>query len=266
MSKLNVKEEIILNNKVMATVDGQPITMDDVLYFIQSMGQQGAQYNNEQGYKLIAEQLVTQKLLYLDASKNGLAFEKDFKEQLEVVKRDLLTSYAVNKLFASVNVTQAQCKEEFIKDPSRYSEQEKVSASHILVDSEEKAKEILIKINNDEISFEDAAKESSSCPSSQSGGALGEFAHGSMVPEFEETAFAMEIGAVSEPVKTQFGYHLIKVTDKKDVQAMSFEDAKEDIKQQLLNSTRQATLDSKVNQLKILYPIDMPDGNSDIII
>lgn len=267
MAKSNIKEEKTLNNnKVMATVDSQPITMADVLYFIQSMGPQGAQYNNEQGYKLIVEQLITQRLLFIDASKNGMAFEKDYKEQLEIMKRDLLTSYALNKLLASVEVTSAQCKEEYMKDPAKYSDQEKVSASHILVDSEEKANEILKKINDGEVSFEDAAKDNSSCPSSQSGGVLGEFARGSMVPEFEQAAFSMELDTVSEPVKTQFGYHLIKVTDKKEAQPMSFEDAEESIKQQLTADVRQKALESKVTQLKILYPVDVVDNGSGIIL
>ncbi len=254
-----------MNNKVMATVDGQPITMADVLYFIQSMGPQGAQYNNEQGHQLIAEQLVTQRLLYLDASKNGMAFEKDYKDQLEIVKRDLLTSYAVNKLLSKVEVTQAQCKEEYLKDPSKYADEEMVSASHILVNTIEEAEAILEKINSGEISFEDAARENSTCPSSQSGGALGEFGKGSMVPEFEDAAFSIATGVVSEPVKTQFGYHLIKVTEKTEAKPMSFEDAEELIRQELLNDARQSAIEKKVNQLKILYPVDMPGKNSGII-
>ena len=82
-------------------------------------------------------------------------------------------------------------------------------AKHILVETEEKAKEIKEKINNG-LSFEDAAKEFSSCPSSSQGGDLGSFTRGRMVPEFEDAAFSLEVGEVSEPVKTQFGYHLIK--------------------------------------------------------
>jgi len=259
------KEEKILNNKVMATVDGQPITMTDVLYFIQSMGAQGAQYNNEQGYQLIVEQLVTQKLLFLDATKNGLAFDKEYKDQLELMKRDLLTSYAVNKLLASVDVPQAQCKEEYVKDPSKYADQEKVTASHVLVDSEEKANEILAKINSGEVAFEDAARENSSCPSAQNGGTLGEFGKGSMVPEFEAVAFKMNVDEVSSPVKTQFGFHIIKVTNKIEAKQMSFEDAEESIKQELLATARQKAIESKVNQLKILYPVDMPNNKSGIV-
>ena len=250
----------------MATVDGQPITMADVLYFIQTMGPQGAQYNNEQGYKIIVEQLVTQRLLYLDASKSGLAFDKDYKDQLELMKRDLLTSYAVQKLLDTVKVTEAECKEEYMKDPSKYAQQATLAASHILVDTEEKANEVLAKIKDGEVSFEDAARENSSCPSAQTGGVLGEFGKGSMVPEFEQAAFSMDIDEISEPVKTQFGYHIIKVTAKNEEQPMKFEDAQNSIKEQLMQTARQAALDSKVNQLKILYPVDMPKNDSGIIV
>ena len=255
-----------MNNKVMATVDGQAITMADVLYFIQAMGPQGAQYNNEQGYQIIVEQLVSQKLLYLDAVKNGLAFDKDYKDQLEIMKKDLLTSYALNKLLSSVKVSTAECKEEYLKDPSKYSEGEKVSASHILVETEEKANDILEKINAGGVSFEDAAREYSSCPSKDAGGVLGEFQRGAMVPEFEDAAFAMDVNTISKPVKTQFGFHLIKVTDKKDAETTSFEDAEDSIRHQLMSRAQQKAVESKVNQLKILYPVDIVKNDSNIIL
>ncbi len=90
-----------------------------------------------------------------------------------------------------------------------------VRASHILVLDEQQAKDLKTKIDNNEISFEDAAKEYSQCPSKAQGGDLGYFGRGMMVKEFETAAFDGEVGKVSDPVKTQFGWHLIKVTDKK---------------------------------------------------
>ncbi len=89
-----------------------------------------------------------------------------------------------------------------------------VKASHILVKSEQQAKDIKTQINNG-ASFESMAKEYSMCPSGANGGDLGFFSRGQMVPEFENAAFGLALGKVSDPVKTQFGYHLIKVTDKK---------------------------------------------------
>ena len=90
-----------------------------------------------------------------------------------------------------------------------------VSAKHILVSSEQQAKELKTKIDNNEISFEDAAKQFSSCPSGSQGGDLGYFGRGMMVKPFEEAAFSAQVNTVTNPVQTQFGWHLIKVTDKK---------------------------------------------------
>lgn len=89
-----------------------------------------------------------------------------------------------------------------------------IRASHILINSEEKAKKIREEIINKKESFEAAAKEYSSCPSGRNGGDLGYFGRGMMVKSFEDAAFALEKGEISQPVKTQFGWHLILLTDK----------------------------------------------------
>lgn len=86
---------------------------------------------------------------------------------------------------------------------------DKISAQHILVDQEFEAQDLVKKLEEGK-TFEELAKDFSNCPSGQNGGDLGEFGKGMMVAPFEEAAFALEVGAVSGPVKTQFGYHLIK--------------------------------------------------------
>lgn len=90
-----------------------------------------------------------------------------------------------------------------------------VKASHLLVKTEEEAKKLKEEIANGK-DFAQAAAEVSLCPSGANGGDLGFFTKGQMVKEFEDAAFSMEVGQVSEPIKTQFGYHLIYLTDKKD--------------------------------------------------
>jgi peptidyl-prolyl cis-trans isomerase C len=85
----------------------------------------------------------------------------------------------------------------------------KITAAHILVKSEDKAKEILTKLKLGK-SFEDLAKENSLCPSKKRGGSLGSFSRGQMVREFENAAFKLKKGEISLPIKTQFGWHLIK--------------------------------------------------------
>ncbi len=131
-----------------------------------------------------------------------------------------------------------------------------MTASHILVDDEALANEILEKINGG-LSFEDAALEYSTCPSKDRGGDLGEFTRGSMVPEFEEVAFASDLGLVNKAVKTEFGYHLIKVLMKNEAKAPSFEEVKEQAKQQMLQAKQQKAYMEKTNELREKYPVEV---------
>lgn len=89
------------------------------------------------------------------------------------------------------------------------------SARHILVSTEDKANELKTSIQNG-ADFGQVAKENSSCPSSRDGGNLGTFGRGQMVPEFDQVVFSAPVGEVQGPVKTQFGYHLVEVTDRQD--------------------------------------------------
>lgn len=89
-----------------------------------------------------------------------------------------------------------------------------IRASHILVKTQKEAQDLYDEILSGSVEFEDAAMEKSLCPSGQAGGDLGFFGKGMMVKPFEDAAFALEIGELSKPVETQFGWHLIKLTDK----------------------------------------------------
>lgn len=117
------------------------------------------------------------------------------------------------------SVDQSTAKKEQIsteeKNPTQTAEIKEVSAKHILVDSESEAKELLEKIKKNEMTFEEAAKNHSKCPSGKDGGNLGFFGRGMMVKEFEDAAFGLDAGQISSPVKTQFGWHLIKVEEKR---------------------------------------------------
>lgn len=116
---------------------------------------------------------------------------------------------------APVNEVQGPVKTQFgyhlMEVTARGDSMPKASARHILVESEEVCSDLKAKIAAGE-SFEDLAKAHSKCPSGQSGGALGEFGRGQMVPEFDEVVFTAPVNEVQGPVKTQFGYHLLEVT------------------------------------------------------
>ena len=244
-------------NKILATVGGMPITEEEVNEVLANLGPRGQAYNNPEGRKAVLEQLVSNKLLLLDAKRNLLEADPVFKAELAKVRDNLLVSFAAEKAFASVSVSDKDAEDYYENNKERFVSEESVNASHILVDSEEKALEILAKIKAGEISFEDAARENSSCPSGQNGGNLGDFGRGQMVPEFDVAVFEMEVGEISEsPVKTQFGYHLIKLNAKNAAETLPFAEIAPEIKDALLQEKRRAAYESKINQLKILYPVD----------
>ena len=244
-------------NNILATVGGMPITEEDVNEFLRNLGPRGQAYNNPEGRKAIIEQLVSNKLLLLDARRNLLEADPAFKAELAKMRDNLLVSFAAEKAFASVSVSDKDAEEYYENNKDKFLAEESVNASHILVDTEEKALEILGKIKDGEISFEDAAMQYSSCPSKANGGNLGDFGRGQMVPEFDVAVFEMEVGAISEaPVQTQFGYHLIKLISKKDEEVMPFAEIAPEIKDALLQEKRRSAYESKINQLKILYPVD----------
>ncbi|MBO5906688.1 MAG: peptidylprolyl isomerase [Clostridia bacterium] len=195
--------------------------------------------------------------MLLDAKRNLYEAEPAFKAHLAKVKDDLLTSYATEKVISQIRISDKDAEEYYENNKEKFKSGETANANHILVDSEELAKEILEKINSGATTFEAAATEYSSCPSKENGGSLGDFGRGQMVPEFDSAVFAMSVGKISGPVKTQFGYHLIRLNSKSDSSVMPFAQISEDIKNALLVEKQRAAYDSKINQLKILYPVDM---------
>lgn len=243
-------------NRPLASVNGKPITNEDVDRFIMAMGRNGQAYNNPQGRAAILEQIIAQRLFLLDAQRNLYEREQAFKDQLNAVKEQLLMEYAITKCVEGVRVKEEEVKAFYEEHKNEFDAGETVNASHILVDSEEKATELLTAIQNGEISFEDAAKAHSTCPSAAEGGNLGDFGRGQMVPEFDQACFEMEEGELLGPVKTQFGYHLIKLNKKNAAAPIAYAEIKNELHAKLTQEKQQAAYQSKINQLKILYPVD----------
>ena len=243
-------------DRILAQVAGNPIMESDLMEAMASMGQRTQAYNNPQGRAILLDQLIARRLFLLDAQKNLMEREPAFKEQLKRVKDDMLTNYAIQKAVERVRVTDDEVKKFYEEHPDQFEAGLTFGASHILVDSEEKAAEIRGKLESGELAFEDAAKQYSTCPSKAQGGDLGEFGHGQMVPEFEEACAAMEPGELSEPVKSQFGWHLIRLNKKEEGGTVPFAEAKDDIRQALLSEKQQAAYQSRINQLKLLFPVD----------
>ena len=217
-----------MNDKILANVAGIPVTESEVTGMVAELAARGQNYDNPQGRAVILEQLISNKLLLADARKNLYEHSPEFKAQLEKVKEDLLVNFAMARVLETVKVpTDEEAKAYFEEHKDKFVAGDSVNASHILVDSEEKANELLADINAGKISFEDAARKHSSCPSSENGGNLGEFTRGQMVPEFDEAVFGMNEGEVKGPVKTQFGYHIIRRDKLQGEKVESFDRLKE---------------------------------------
>lgn len=223
--------------------------------------QQAQQFQSREGRRQLLDELVAQDLFYLDALENGLDQTEEFKELMKDTEEKMLKTQAIAKFMQQVEVTDDEVKKFYDDNPDMFLAPESVRASHILVPAEEQANMILEEIKQGKKNFEDAAKEYSTCPSSAQGGDLNYFQRGRMVPEFEEAAFSMEPGQMTEkPVKTDFGYHIIKTTDKQPEQPIPFEAVKEDAKQYLLGQKQHDAYMKKVDELKEKYPVDINLG------
>jgi len=250
-------EYIVKENKVLAKVNGRKITENDLEKVISSLPQQQAmQMQGEEGKKRLLNELIAGEMFYLDAVENELDKEEEFQKILEETKENLLQRYAVQKVMQDVDIKDEEIKEAYNQNKEKYVDQEKISAKHILVDEEEKSKEIKEEIDNG-MDFSDAAAKYSSCPSSKKGGRLGEFGKGQMVPEFEEVAFNMEKGEISDPIKTQFGYHIIQLDEKIPAKQKTYYEVEEEIKQQILQQKQFQLYNDNVQKLKGKYKVEM---------
>ena len=245
-------------DKILAKVGSLTVSENEVDEFIKELGQRGQGYNTPEGRRAVLDQIISSKLLLIDARHNLYETEPEFKAELAKLRESLLINYAGGKVFSSVKVSDEDARKFYNENPDKFNEGETVNADHILVDSKEKALEILEKINSGELSFNEAAQQFSSCPSGQRGGNLGDFGRGQMVPEFDKAVFELEIGDItSEPIQTQFGYHLIKLNSKSESSVIPYEEIEGQLKEMLLGEKRREAYERKINQLKILYPVEI---------
>ena len=191
------------------------------------------------------------------------------KFQTSIADDIKISDYVEKKVAADIQIEETAAKEVFEKNPAPYSQKEQVRARHILIKvdpkaSEEvlnkaktKATEIVQMAKKEGADFAQLAKDKSEGPSSVKGGDLGAFPKGAMVPEFEKVAFELKAGEISDLVKTQFGFHIIKVEEKMAAKEAKFEDAKAVIMSQLKNAQIQQMLESELTKLRSAANIEL---------
>lgn len=242
--------------KVLAKVNGREITQADFDAFYHSLGQQvQSQFAGEQGKERLLDELIYQELFYSEAVDTKVEETEDFQREMVRMKDNLLKQYNIKTLIESVHVTDEEAESFYAENPQFFKSDEQVKASHILVDTVEEAQKIKGEIASG-LTFADAAKQYSKCPSNAQGGDLGFFQKGQMVPEFENVAFEMVLDAISEPVQTQFGFHLIQKTGHTEAAVQGYDVVKPQIMHQLLVQKQNKAYSEKVEALKAKYTVE----------
>lgn len=235
---------------VVARVNGEEITLGHMIVAHATLPQQYQQLPPDVLFDAILNQLIQQTAL--EQSVTGEE-PKHVRLSLENEKRSLMAADAIEGVMAGA----ASPEEIKAAYDARYGDGfggQEFNASHILLETEEAAKEVREEIEKG-ADFAEVAKEKSTGPSGPSGGELGWFSAGDMVPEFSAAVEAMEPGQVSEPVQTQFGWHIIKLNEKRRAKAPALEEVSEEIATEL----RKKAVEDRVEELTAKATVDRPD-------
>lgn len=248
-----------MENKVLASVNGKEITENDINQVIASFPKD-KQYKllTKAGREVLIKQLVDIELIYNDAKDNGIENDDEYKTRLEAMKKDIMIEIATKRILCAdmPTVTEQEAKDYYEVNKDKFKTPATATAKHILLDTEEDAIKVSNEIKEGK-SFEVAVKEYSTCPSKEEGGNLGAFPKGQMVEEFEEACFTQEIGIIGEPVKTKYGYHIIKVEGRTEDISKTFEDVKDNIITGLTHERQNMRYTKYIEGLKAKYPVDI---------
>jgi peptidyl-prolyl cis-trans isomerase C len=195
---------------------------------------------------------LSEFLLYDEAVKDGLNSQKDVQEQLETAKRKIMVRAFINAKTEKL-VSDKDVKAEYDTLVKEARGKKEIRARHILVDKEDTAKDVLKKLE-DGAKFDDLAKEYSNDPGSKSrGGDLGYFGEGAMVDAFEKAAFALDEGELSKPVETSFGWHIIKLEDKRSLKIESFMQLKDGLRTKLAEERLNDFVNDLIDRQDVAY-------------
>ena len=243
----------------------------DQLIAAELLYQTGSKQEMKDLDKQVAEKIAQSKAKFPDNAAFETALKSaslTVKELEDLIRKDIVINNLVDReVTGKITVSDADAKKFYDENIDKFKQGENIRASHILcgidpkATAEEKKKakekaEALLKEIKAGKDFAELAKTNSSCPSSAQGGDLGEFGRGQMVPPFEAAAFALKPGEVSNVVETQFGYHIIKLTEKKEAGVTKFDEVKERIQEYLKGMKMQKAVGDYIDGLKAKAKIE----------
>ena len=248
--------------KVLAKVADREIREKDIDQVIRMMGPQGAMmYDNPQGRRAVLDELVSMHLFALKGAEEKLDQTPEFKTAMETFRNQSLARAAIDASLKDVTVSDEEAKKFYDEHPDQFTQPERVHVRHVLISDDVTSADAIAKIQADlkaGVSFDEVAKSRSLCPSAAQGGDLGEVSKGQMVPEFEAAAFALKNpGDLSEPVKTQFGWHIIRLEGRTPSSVEPFDTVKPQLVQYLTNEKKGEAFKNAVEGLKKTYKVEM---------
>lgn len=243
-------EKAALSKDIMATIGNDVITTKDFEEEIQNLPP-AYQTIAKQNKKEFLNSLINKKLLIAEAKKKNLENSPEVKKFMEKAKEELMVQQLLRSdILDKVKVGEEEAKAYYDANPDQFKDPEKYKASHILLKSEADANAVLNELKQGADFGKIAKEKSEDVGSKERDGDIGYFSKGDLVPEFEDAVKKMKVGDISNVVKTTLGYHIIKLTDKKEAAKKDFKDVEQDIKNKLLVEKQMKTYDSLVESLK----------------
>lgn len=234
----------------VAVVNGDPISQKDYEQYLKyrTKGHKGKPANvNRQA---LINELVNRQLLVQEAKKEKLDRDPEVAFEIEQLKNDALIQALLQKQAKSKPISDAELKKEY-KDKIANANLKEYKASHILLKTEEEAKAVIAELDGGAV-FADVAKAKSTGPTAKKGGELGWFKPNQMVPPFAQAVAEMKKGTYTKtPVKTRFGWHVIKLEDERKLTPPKFEDVKDQIRSIMTNQKIQEYVMSLRNKAKV---------------
>jgi len=245
---------------VVIEVGTAKITDEDIKAELEALPPQLKPYvSTKEGKKEFIESLVKRELLYQEAKAKGLENSEKVKQDLEKIKKRLLVdAFLRDAIKVDAKVDDNVLKEYYKKNEKKFAEPEKTHTKHILVKDKKLADEIAEKLKKSPESFEKLAAEYSIDSSGKQGGDIGAHEKGTLVPEYEAAMEKLKNpGDISPVVKSQFGYHIIKLVGREKSKAPKFEDVKDEVKEEYLRENQKTLFENIVTDLKKKYNIKM---------
>jgi peptidyl-prolyl cis-trans isomerase C len=226
---------------VVARVDGAEIRRSDVTATITQLPPELRAAPETMLFPLVVDQLVTQQALVAAARAQKLNEDPEVRARIRRAEDQELQQALLRREIAPL-LTEEALRARYQRDVAGKPGEEEVHARHILVASEDEAKKVLAEVRRPGADFAAIARTRSTGPGTEQGGDLGFFKKGDMVPEFAEAAFALQTGQISEPVRSAFGWHVIKVEARRTADAPTFEESVEQLRQAVFEEAVNATV------------------------